>query len=161
MPAKKQVVAKKAVAKKVPAKKMAFKTGADLDEFLDATALKEGHRMVVKGAVVNDATYDTAEEAPEPPPAPIDAKGTWAPTPSRVGQMRDLPATVRTKAPVTYQFVLSDPKQLKAWNALQARMHPPESPAVHLSAYETTFSQSLNSYIVLVNCAEYEYQQLI
>lgn len=165
MAAKKTTPRKKVAAKKVAPVRDAvipFGSAAELRAYLDAEALKEGHRMVERGSVVNDAVYadKTEPAAPvEDAPAPA-ASGTWDKKASVAGQMTSHPTTVRYSNATTHQFLLSDPEQLAAWNKLQRRLSPPASPELRLDLYEHAFCPPLSSYIILVTCSEIEYQQL-
>lgn len=141
-------------------KNLRFASAAALSSFLAAEAAAEGHRMVARGSVVNDAA---PEPHPEPPSddAPVShAQGVWGPKPSVTDQLIKQPATVRFKDPESHQFVLSDKGQMAAWNKLQSRLYPPGAPELKLDVYEHIFAPSMGSFVILATCTAIEYQQL-
>lgn len=159
-PSRTSAAAKKA-AKKKPKKvardkQILFGSVAELASFIQSETAKDSVcRMVVRDKDVPAAPPTD----PAPDPSSSNA-GTWGPKPSVAQQMEKHPTTIREKAQVTCQFVLSDADSLMAWNQLQLRMHPPTAPQVRLTTYECEFSPAISSFVILASYSEIEYQQL-
>jgi hypothetical protein len=149
-------VAKKATKKVAREKQIRFKSVAELKDYVQSEAAKDSsYRMVAKDKA------EPAAPATEPEPESSDPNvGAWGPKPSVAHQMEKHPTTIRGKAQVWAQFVLSDATSLAAWNKLQERLHPPTAPQVRLTTYECEFSQALSSFVVLASYSEIEYQQI-
>lgn len=158
-PKPKTSAAKKAVkkvAKKTPrAKQLRFSSVEDLKSFIQREVERDSYRMVARPS----AGEPSVAEAPDAK-APNPMEGSWGAKPSVARQLEEHPATVRDKAPVTAQFIMSVDGDAAAWNALQARMHPPQSPEIRLASYSCEFAQSIHSFVILVTYAELEYQQI-
>lgn len=152
-------VTKKVTSPAARSDRMNFGSAAEMQSYLRESAEQSGlDRMVPRDAPANDQVEDDDASEPE---VLSSAAGVWGSKPSVADQLLAHPTSIRTKAPVTAQFVLSDPDQLAKWNLLQARMHPPSAPQVRLDVYESEFAHSVGSYVLLVTYSEIEYQQLI
>lgn len=147
-------VAKKATKKVARERQIRFSSVTDLRRYIQEEVEKDSYRMVPKAAATPASEPEDVAEATD------FSLATWGPKPSVSRQLELHAASVRFKAVVTRQFVLADSKSLADWNILQARMHPPESPQLRLTAYECEFCQAIQSYVILVSYSEIEYQQI-
>lgn len=154
--APKKTAPKKVAKKTALAKQIRFDSVADLRGYIQEAVEQESYRMVPREV----AAAAQAAAEPEEADAPDESLATWRPTPAVLNQLDLHPTSVRFKAVVTEQFVMSDEKSRTEFNKLQVRMHPPGAPQVKIISYEREFAPAISSFVILVSHSEIEYQQI-
>lgn len=150
-----------------PHSQIRFDSVAELKDYLAAARVESENRNVERptspeptdGGEAEDGEVAEGEITTEDKTFNNPKEGNWGGAPSVIDQLTKHPGTVRFGPFQTRQFILSDQKQLKEWNLLQAEAHPLTSARKQL-AFECTFAPALSSFVVLATFSEIEYQQL-